>query len=89
MSSSVVEVTQRDPLALEIAAAIAIANPEVVARGKAPQDLRISVVKDVFEEKELWSVHYGPRNYVRTRGGSLTVYVDVDAGAVVKVLFEQ
>ncbi len=89
MTSSVVEATQKDPLALEIAAAIALANPEAVARGKAPQEMRISVVKDLFEGKELWAVHYGPRNYVRTRGGSLTVYVDVDAGTVVKVLHEQ
>ena len=76
-----------DSLAVSVARALTCANKKA---GEYEMDIRqslISITQEIQENKDmLWCVHYGPRDYIRRRGGDLIVYVDPQNYTIRKVL---
>ena len=89
MSSPTMEVIERDPLALRVAGVLTLANEAAVAHGMSLAASRIAITEEVIHLGPCWRVHYGPRDYLRTRGGDLLVFIDQEATAVIEVLIGQ
>ena len=76
-----------DSLAVAVARALNSANKKA---GEYELDIRqslVSITQEIQENKDmLWRVHYGPRDYIRRRGGDLIIYVDPQDYTIRKVL---
>jgi hypothetical protein len=86
MASSVIDAIQQDPVALSLATAIKVANETAVREGLDVAAALITVTEETAPPDRSWRVHYGPRDYVRRRGGDLTVLVDEQSASVQQVL---
>ena len=89
MSIPTLEVIERDPVALRVAGVLALANEAAEANGMSPAETRITISEVEVDSRPCWRVHYGPRDYLRTRGGDLLVFIERDATAVIEVLVGQ
>jgi hypothetical protein len=86
MPSVAFEEIQQDPLALSVARAVAVANDTAVANGTDPATCLVDITEELTPGGRLWRVHYGPRDFVRRRGGDLIVIVEESSGTVRQVL---
>ena len=81
-----IERIQQDSLALSVARAVAIANDTAITQGLDPDQSLVTVMEETPPPQRVWRVNYGPRDYVRRRGGDLIVYVDDTTGTVQRLL---
>ena len=64
----------KDSLALSVAGALTFANKKAEEYGIDLKQTLISIAQDTQEGKDmLWRVHYGPKDYIRRRGGEDTL----------------
>ena len=89
MSSPTLDVIERDPVAMRVAGVLALANESATANGMSPFESRIAISEDEIDDHPCWRVHYGPRDYLGTRGGDLLVFINLEATVVLKVLICQ
>lgn len=68
-----------DAVAVSIARVVAVANRRARELGIDIARSELSLTRDPHEG-ELWHVHYGPLDYIRHRGGDVTI--DVDAATL-------
>jgi len=69
-----------DDVAVSVAKIVAVANRRARELGIDIARSELSLTRDPHEG-DVWHVHYGPLDYVRHRGGDVTI--DVDAGSLV------
>jgi hypothetical protein len=86
VSTLAVEAIQRDQLAMAVAGALAIANQTAVREGINVPDALVTITEETDAAGRCWRIHYGPRDYVRRRGGDLFVLVEDATGKVKQVL---
>ena len=75
----------QDDLAVSLARVVATANKRAQAAGINVLQSIISITQ-VVGEGSRWRVNYGPKEYVRQRGGDLIIEVDADDATVKQVL---
>ena len=86
MSAPTLDAIQRDGLAMSVARAITVANETAAEQGVDPSAFLISVTEEGVAPDRAWRIHYGPRDYIRRRGGDLTVIVAEADGTVHRVI---
>jgi hypothetical protein len=89
MSTSVLEAIQQDRLALSVGSALALANETAITEGIDPMASLVTISQEMTTTGRCWSIHYGPRDFVRQRGGDLTIYVDEAGQTIQRVLHGQ
>jgi hypothetical protein len=83
MATSVLEAIRQDRLALAVGGALALANETAVAEGVDPASSLVTISQEATPDGRCWNVHYGPADFVRQRGGDLTIIVD-EAGEMIR-----
>jgi hypothetical protein len=86
MTAQTLELLQRDHLAMSVAQALTLANDAAVEQGTTPAESLITVSEEPATIGRVWRIHYGPRDYVRRRGGDLIVLVDEQTASVQQVI---
>jgi hypothetical protein len=86
METPALEAIQRDNLAMAVARALAVANEAASVRGVNVDESLVTISEEWTPAGRLWRIHYGPREYLRRRGGDLFVVVDEASGTVQRVL---
>lgn len=79
----------QDDLAVSLARAMARANQRARELGVDVLQSVISVSQRLTDEREIWRVNYGPRDYVGLRGGDLIIDVDPGDASIQQVLWGQ
>ena len=75
-----------DELAVSIAQAIAAANKRAREAGTDLSQSLITVSQRAVDDRVIWRVNYGPKEYVGRRGGDLIVDVDSADASIRQVL---
>jgi hypothetical protein len=75
-----------DGLAVSLACALAVANRRAAEAGTDVAQSLISITQRFVDDRLVWRVNYGPRDYLSQRGGDLIVDVDTSDGSVAQVL---
>jgi hypothetical protein len=83
---SALETIQRDQLAMAVAGALAVANQTAIREGINVPDALVTITEETDAAGRYWRIHYGPRDYVRRRGGDLIVLVEDATGNVKQIL---
>lgn len=86
MSKQAIEEIQNDELAMSMAHALAVANEAAASHGLDLERSLVTVTEESAPPDRLWSIHYGPRDFVNRRGGDLTVVVNDRLGVVERVI---
>jgi hypothetical protein len=86
MASPALEEIQRDALALAVAQALAVANATAATKGVNPAASMVTISEEWAPAGRRWRIHYGPRDYLRRRGGDLIIVVDDATHTVHQVL---
>ena len=86
MSAVTIEELQRDELAMSVARAVALANETAASHGTDPATSLVTITEETTVGGRCWQVHYGPRDYVKRRGGDLYVTIDEKTAAVSRVV---
>lgn len=63
-------------MVMSVARALAVANEAALAEGIVPADSLVTISEEPAGEEAGWRIHYGPRDYIRRRGGDLIILVD-------------
>lgn len=79
----------QDELAISLAQAMAKANQRAHELGVDVLRSVISITQRLADEREIWRVNYGPRDYVGRRGGDLIIDVDPGDASIQRVLWGQ
>lgn len=78
-----------DQVAVSLATVMASANRRARELGVDVLQSMISITQHSSNGGWVWQINYGPRDYVRQRGGDLIVEVDPDDATVTQVLWGQ
>src|SRR6184192_1003030 len=82
MSETLEQAILEDKLAVSLARAVAAANKKARAEGVDAKASILSSAEHRQGDEICWRVTYGPRDYIRTRGGDLIIDVGVTDGRV-------
>lgn len=86
MTAITFEELQRDQLAMSVAHALSLANDAAEAAGTIPASSLVTISEESSPAGRRWRIHYGPRDYLRRRGGDLIVVVDERSESVQEVI---
>ena len=86
MSVPTLEEIQADDLAWKVARALKVANGIATSRGRNLDTSLITISEESPPPDRLWRVHYGPRDFISSRGGDLIVVIDENSGVVWKTI---
>jgi hypothetical protein len=86
MAAVTIETMQQDQLVMSVARALAVANEAAAAHGTDPAESLVTINEEPSAGSRVWRIHYGPRDFIRRRGGDLIVLVDERTMAVQRVL---
>jgi len=75
-----------DELAMSLARAMAAANDRARREGVELKRSLVTAAEHGAPDEVCWRFSYGPRDYVRRRGGDLIIDVGIDDGQVRRVL---
>jgi len=75
-----------DELAVSLARAVAMANERARREGVVLKESLVTAAEHTGPGELCWRISYGPRDYVRRRGGDLIIEVGLDDGQVRRVL---
>ena len=75
-----------DKLARSLARAVAAANDRARREGVEPKQSLLTAAEHPCAGEVCWRLSYGPRDYIRRRGGDLIIEVGLDDGEVRRVL---
>ena len=75
-----------DELAVSLARAVAAANERARREGVELKQSLVTAAEHACAGEICWRISYGPRDYIRRRGGDLIVEVGIDDGRVRRVL---
>ncbi len=75
-----------DELAMSVARAVAAANDRARREGIEVQQSLVTVAEQNEAGRTCWRISYGPRDYLRRRGGDLIIEVGVEDAQVRRVL---
>lgn len=89
MAATLAAEVLQDDLAVSLARAMARANQRARELGVDVLQSVISVSQRLTDEREIWRVNYGPRDYVGLRGGDLIIDVDPGDASIQQVLWGQ
>jgi len=81
-----IDAIKQDHLALAVAQALTVANGEAIARGMDPGRALVTITEASAPPNRVWRVHYGPRDYIRRRGGDLLILIDERTSTVQSVM---
>jgi hypothetical protein len=85
MNTLTAEVLQ-DELAISLARALATANRKAHELGVDVFESLISITQHTLNGTTVWQINYGPKDYVKRRGGDVLIEVDVHDATIRKVL---
>ncbi len=71
---------------MSVARALAVANDAAAGQGRDPAQSLVTITEEAAQAGRCWRIHYGPRDFVRRRGGDLIVVVDESNGNVLDVI---
>ncbi len=86
MATVTLETIQQDQLAMSVARALALANEAAAAQGTEPAESLVTISEEAAGGGRVWNIHYGPRDFLRRRGGDLIVFVDERTMTVQRVV---
>lgn len=86
MSQTLDKTVLEDELAVSLARAVAVANERARREGVGLKQSLITATEIAHAGEICWRISYGPRDYVRRRGGDLIIEVGLDDGQVRRVL---
>ena len=75
-----------DALAVSLARAVAAANDRARREGVELKQSLVTAAEHMSAGEPCWHISYGPRDYVRRRGGDLIIEVGLDDAKVRRVL---
>jgi Iap family predicted aminopeptidase len=75
-----------DELAVSLARAVAAANNSARREGVELKQSLVTAAEHTSAGETCWRISYGPRDYVRRRGGDLLIEVGLDDAKVRRVL---
>ncbi len=76
----------QDDLAVSLARALHTANKRARELGIDAFASLVTITQRESEDKPLWRINYGARNYLSRRGGDLIIDVDQDSADIKRVL---
>src|SRR6185369_3782882 len=86
MSQTLDKAVLEDELAVSLARAVAAANDRARREGVELKQSLLTAAEHSCADGICWRISYGPRDYVRRRGGDLIIEVGIDDGQVRRVL---
>ena len=89
MTATLATEVLQDDLAVSLARTMAKANQRARELGVDVLQSVISITQRLTDEREIWRVNYGPRDYVGRRGGDLIIDVDPSDASIRQVLWGQ
>ncbi len=76
----------QDEIAVSVAQVLASANRKAAELGYDAKKSLITISQHLSNEKWLWRVHYGAKDYVGRRGGDLMLDVDAKDATIRQIL---
>lgn len=86
MTASLAAEVLQDNLAVSLARAVAAANIKARELGVDVTQSSISITQNTLNDNSVWSINYGPQDYINQRGGDVLIEVDMDDATIKKVL---
>jgi len=86
MSNALDRAVLEDELAMSLARALAAANDRARREGVELKRSLVTAAEHAGADEVCWRISYGPRDYVRRRGGDLIIDVGIEDGRVRRVL---
>ena len=86
MATATLDKVQRDPLAISVANALAVANEAAQTQGVDLEQSLVTITEESTPTGLIWRISYGPRDFVNRRGGDLIVLVDDGAQAIRRIM---
>jgi hypothetical protein len=75
-----------DEVAVSMARAVAVANRRARQEGVQIESSLVSATEQGGPMEVCWRITYGPRDYIRSRGGDLIIDVGISDGSIKRVL---
>jgi hypothetical protein len=85
MATSALETAPQDDLTRNVARVLAAANAVATAEGVDLATRLLTITEESPPPDRVWRVHYGPRDFVRRRGGDLFVLVQESTGQICRI----
>ena len=85
MAATLAPEVYRDDIALSLARVMATANARARELGVDATQSLITVTQRPDENRLLWRVSYGPKDYIGRRGGDLILDIEPDGSGIAQV----
>lgn len=89
MAATLAAEVLQDDLAVSLASTLAKANQRARELGVDVWQSAISITQGSGDDREVWRINYGPKDYVGRRGGDLVIEVDPRDTSIKQVLWGQ
>ena len=86
MSQTLDKAVLEDELAVSLARAVAAANVRARREGVELKQSLVTAAEHAGADEVCWRISYGPREYLRRRGGDVIIEVGIKDGQVRRVL---
>lgn len=86
MATTLTAEVLQDELAVSLARAVTVANKKACELGVDLIQSLVSITQHTLNDKSVWRINYGPKDYVNRRGGDVLIEVDMHDATIKKVL---
>ena len=89
MTATLTAEVYQDAIAVTLANVLATANKRAGEMGVDVAESLLTITQRIKDDRLVWRINYGPKDYINRRGGDLVVDVAANSGEVAQVLWGQ